>query len=149
MHRAGPRNLFAVAVFTASLGGPLLAGCSSPTASRASATSQPDLLRATTGVVTGRYLMEGGPIYPKTGKTADPWPIPGQVTFSGHRTSRTVKVGSGGAFSVHLPIGVYAVSAETPRLEVSADPGTPCYLSQVVTVRAGVSTSVTVYCPVP
>jgi hypothetical protein len=150
MHRAGLRHLFAVFVLGATLGGRYLAGCSSPTGFHASpVVSKPELLRATTGVVTGRYLMEGGPISPQTHQTADPWPIPGRVTFSGPRASLTVKVSSDGSLSLRLPAGVYAVSAETGWLDMSPAAESPCYLPQTVTVQAAGATSVTVYCPVP
>jgi hypothetical protein len=150
MHSSASLNRFPVFVLLAGLGVCVLAGCSASTATRAShTTSRPELLRAATGLVTGRYLMEGGAISPQTGKTADPWPIPGRVTFTGPGGRRTVKVGPDGDFSVRLPPGNYAVSAETPWLGVPVDTGSPCYLPQVVAVRAAATTRVSVYCAVP
>jgi len=64
----------------------------------------------TAGRVTGRLLLEGGPIRPG-GRQPGPRPIHGTVTFrtAGHRPVR-VRVGRSGIFTVGLPPGRYRVS---------------------------------------
>jgi hypothetical protein len=98
--------------------------------------------------VTGRYLMEGGPINP-AGKTADPRPIDGQVTFStGGRTFNAVAANNGD-FSIELTAGTYTVTARTPYVTGPGQLESSCSLPQTITVRAGVAATVTVYCAVP
>jgi hypothetical protein len=72
--------------------------------------------RPAAGNVTGRLLLEGGPIRPG-GRQPGPRPIRGVVTFTaaGHRPVR-VRAGRSGAFSVHLPPGRYRVSARSPAV---------------------------------
>ena len=69
-----------------------------------------------TGHLTGRLVMEGGPIRPG-GQQPGERPIPGTVTVTtaGHRQV-TIRVGSSGTFSVWLPPGRYEVSGRSPDI---------------------------------
>jgi hypothetical protein len=90
-----------------------------------------------TTTVTGRFLIEGGPVRPGGGQPGER-PLRGTVTFTaaGGRTVG-VPVGRSGAFSVALPPGTYHVSGRSPEImEVSSGGGqheTVC--SQPLTVR--------------
>ena len=70
----------------------------------------------TAGRVTGRLLIEGGPMG-AGGRQPGPRPISGVVTFAtgGHRPVK-VRVGHPGVFSVALPPGRYRVSARSPAI---------------------------------
>jgi hypothetical protein len=69
------------------------------------------------GTVTGRLLMEGGPLNIRTGQQPGKRPIPGTIRFisARHRTV-TTRAGSPGTFTIRLPAGTYHVSFRTPRL---------------------------------
>lgn len=144
-------SLGAVALsLTASAG---LAGCGTNPANR------PHLAQVTAGprrggtlpngLVTGRYLMEGGAMDPETGHTANPWPIDGQVTFTSSGRTASAAAGPNGEFSIRLDPGTYAVTASTSRLAAPGQSESGCALPQTVTVHAGEAASITVYCPVP
>jgi hypothetical protein len=106
------------------------------------ATTVPD------GTVTGRYLMEGGPIN-LAGHTANPWPIDGQVIFHiGGRTT-SAAASQNGEFSIQLAPGIYTVTARTPHVIGPSQLDSSCYLPQTVTVHPGAAASITVYCAVP
>src|SRR6516225_6501719 len=66
--------------------------------------------RPAAGHVTGRLVLEGGPVRPG-GRQPGPRAIPGVVTFTiaGHRPVR-VRAGRSGIFTVRLPPGRYRVS---------------------------------------
>lgn len=119
----------------------LLAGCA------ASAGQVPG-----TGHVTGRLVMEGGPLGPG-GQQPGERPIPGTVTFTtaGHQAV-SVRVGSAGTFTVQLPPGRYHVSGRSPRITESSG-GTqrqlPCSQSLAVTVSTGRTAIIAVTCIVP
>jgi hypothetical protein len=119
----------------------LLAGCAAT-----AATGQP------TGHVSGRFLMEGGPLGPG-GQQPRERAISGRVTFTGaggHDV--TVRVGRSGAFSAQLPAGRYEVSGRSPSLvEVSDGSGLepPCSPPLSVTVTAGHTATIAVTCIVP
>ncbi len=136
-----------------------LAGCAT-----ASHTSQPSLTShtgsaAVTGHLTGRFVMEGGPISP-TGQQPGERPIPGTVTLTaaGHHPV-TIQVGDSGTFSAWLPPGRYQVSGRSPDIEEasSAQAGTgssqgvelPCSRPLSVTIAAGHTAAITVTCIVP
>ena len=74
------------------------------------------------GTVTGRLVLQGGPIGPG-GQQPGIRPIGGTVRFtSGQFGSVTVRTTSSGVFSVQLPIGRYQVSDRSPSAQlVSAD----------------------------
>jgi hypothetical protein len=103
--------------------------------------------------VTGKFLMEGGPVRPG-GDQPGERPLRGTVTFTtvGERTV-SVAVGRAGTFSVALAAGTYHVSGRSPEImEVSSDGAqheTVC--SQPLTLHAtGQHTlKVTVTCIVP
>jgi hypothetical protein len=74
-----------------------------------------------TTIVTGRFLMEGGPVRPG-GDQPGERPLRGTVTFiaAGERTV-SVPVGRAGTFSVALVAGTYHVSGRSPEImEVSS-----------------------------
>ena len=79
------------------------------------------------GHVTGRLLIEGGPIG-TGGRQPGERPIPGTVTFTaaGHRPV-SVGVGTAGKFSAWLPPGRYRVSRPFPghrnRYQLGQDRG--------------------------
>jgi hypothetical protein len=103
--------------------------------------------------VTGKLLIEGGPIGP-AGQQPGQRPIRGTVTFTatGHRP---VQVGAGvsGKFSAWLPPGRYHVAGRSPDIETVTDSGK--YLEQTclqplsVTVSARHAASISVVCSVP
>ncbi len=122
----------------------LLAGC-------AAALAQPHVAANPADRVTGRLVMEGGPIQPNGQQPVRP--IPGTVTFTmaGHRPT-SIQVGNSGTFSVRLSPGRYQVSAKSPRiLEVDGghDRELTCSQPQSVTVKAGHPGAITVACIVP
>lgn len=107
-----------------------------------------------TGHLTGRLVMEGGPIGPG-GKQPGERPLSGTVTFTaaGHRRV-TVRVGSTGRFSVRLLPGTYHVSGRSPAIEASSGSGgkeqeLPCSQPLSARVTAGHTSAVTVMCVVP
>lgn len=136
-----------------------LAGCAT-----ASHTSQPSLTSqagaaAVTGHLTGRFVMEGGPIS-ATGQQPGERPIPGTVTLTaaGHPPV-TIQVAGSGRFSAWLPPGRYQVSGRSPNIEEasSAQAGNgsnqgverPCSQPLSVTITAGHTAAITLTCIVP
>jgi hypothetical protein len=104
------------------------------------------------GTVTGRLMLEGGPIGPG-GRQPGQRPIPGTVQFAdrGHRLT-LAQVGSSGDFSVRLPAGSYAVSGRSPRvIEASngADREVTCSQTLSVTVTPRHTTRIALTCIVP
>ncbi len=106
-----------------------------------------------TGHVTGKLLIEGGPIG-LGGHQPGERPIPGTVTFTaaGHRPVQ-VGVGTSGKFSAWLPPGRYHVAGRSPDIETVTDSGK--YLEQTcsqplsVTVSARHGAAISVVCIVP
>jgi hypothetical protein len=104
------------------------------------------------GTVTGRLVLEGGPLGPN-GQQPGIRPIGGTVRFTGGQFgSVTVRTTSSGVFSVRLPAGRYQVSDRSPRVQlVSADGtsreewSTPVW----VTVTAQHTTTITLTSIVP
>ena len=131
------------------LGTLLLAGC---TAAAAAEPGPAHPARAS-GHVTGRLLMEGGPIS-LSGKQPGERPIPGTVTFTaaGHRTV-FVHAGTSGKFSAWLPPARYRVTGRSPEiLTVTASGKTeelPCSQPLSVTVTARHAVTISVVCIVP
>jgi hypothetical protein len=139
-----------------------LAGCA--TASQASHPGQPSLTShtgtaAVTGHLTGRFVMEGGPISPG-GQQPGERPIPGTVTLTAAgRHTVTIQVGDSGRFSAWLPPGRYQVSGRSPRIEEasSAQAGSgagqgvelTCSQPLSVTIAAGHTAAITLTCIVP
>ena len=116
------------------------------------------------GRVTGRLLLEGGPILPGA-RQPGPRPIRGVVTFTttGHRPVR-VRAGRSGIFTVGLPPGRYRVFARSPTVRTVStgaavtDSGqlrsgtawaAPCSLPLSVTVTAHHTARAAVICAVP
>ena len=137
-----------------------LAGCTTASqASQASQTGQPSLTShtgasAVTGHLTGRFVMEGGPISP-TGQQPGERPIPGTVTLTAAGDRRfTIQVGDSGRISAWLPPGRYQVSGRTPRIEEQGTAGSPvreltCSQPLSVTITAGHTAVITLTCIVP
>jgi hypothetical protein len=104
------------------------------------------------GTVTGRLVMEGGPIS-LSGQQPDSRPIPGLIEFTraGHRVL-TVRAGRSGLFSARLAAGSYRIAGRSPRItEVSHGRTriTPCSHPASVTVTARHATKITLACVVP
>jgi hypothetical protein len=77
------------------------------------------------GTVTGRLLIEGGPINPRTGRQPGKRPIPGTIRFiSTRRGTVTTRAGRCGTFTARLPAGTYRVSFRTPRILEESSNGT-------------------------
>jgi hypothetical protein len=107
-----------------------------------------------TGHVTGRLLMEGGPLRPG-GQQPGQRPIRGTVTFTATATGHprvAVQVGPSGAFSVPLPPGRYQISGRSPDI-TEVDGGSrrepPCSQPLSATVTTGHTVTVSVICVVP
>ena len=123
------------------LTGVLLAGCAT------AGTQAP-----TAGHLTGRLVMEGGPMGPG-GQQPGERPIPGTVTFTaaGHRPV-TVEVGASGRFSVALAPGRYQVSGRSPEdneVDGAKQRELPCSQPASATVTAGRTAVITLACIVP
>ena len=104
------------------------------------------------GRVTGRLLMEGGPLGPN-GQQPGERPIDGTVTFTaaGHRAF-SVRAGKSGTFSAQLPAGRYRVSGKSPlvvEVSGSARRELPCSQPLTLTVAAGHTATIAVTCTVP
>jgi hypothetical protein len=127
------------------LGGLLLTGLA---AGCASAAAQPPA----SGHLTGRLVMEGGPMGPD-GKQPGERAMSGTVTVTsaGHHPV-TVTVGSSGTFSVPLSPGRYQVSGRSPDV-MEIDGGRsrelPCSQPTSAMVTAGHTATITLTCVVP
>jgi hypothetical protein len=127
----------------------LLAGCAGASAARPAAADQ----SAATGQVSGRFVMDGGPMGPG-GQQPSPRPIPGTVTFAaaGH-PAVSVTVPAAGGFSVRLRPGRYQVTGRSPQVETVTGSGRAqqqvCSQPAPVTVTAGHAATVAVVCVVP
>jgi len=136
-----------------------LAGCGAASQAGHTSLTSHTGAAAVTGHLTGRFVMEGGPIS-STGQQPGERPVPGTVTVTaaGHHPV-TIQVGASGKFSAWLPPGRYQVSGRTPDIEEasSAQPGTganqgverPCSQPLSVTITAGHTAAVTLTCIVP
>ena len=140
------------------LGALLLTGCAAAGAAEHATghptshlTSHP-LARAT-GHVTGRLLIEGGPLGPG-GQQPGERPLPGTVTFSaaGQRPVQ-VGVGASGRFSAWLAPGRYRVAGRSPDVETVTDSGQDleqtCSQPSSVTVSVRHAAAISVVCIVP
>jgi hypothetical protein len=134
-----------------------LAGCT--TANQASPVASTSQQVPLTGHLTGRFVMEGGPISPN-GQQPGERPLPGTVTLTatgGHRV--TITVGASGRFSAWLPPGRYQVSGRSPDIEeaTAAQAGgasaqgqeLPCSQPLAVTIIALHTATITLTCIVP
>ena len=106
----------------------------------------------TQGTVTGRLVLEGGPLGPG-GQQPGERPITGSVRFTAGRGQVvTIAVGSAGTFSARLPAGTYAVSGRSPSVtgvRNGTSRQTPCSQPISVTVTARHTTRITLTCIVP
>ena len=132
----------------------LLTGCTAAGAAEhpASGPAAGNQARAA-GHVTGRLLIEGGPIGPG-GQQPGERPIPGTVTFTaaGHRPV-SVGVGTSGKFSAWLAPGRYRVAGRSPDIETVTRSGKTveqtCSQPFSVTVSARHAATIAVVCIVP
>jgi hypothetical protein len=141
---------------------PLLAACAAnpPPATRPPATTRAATTRAATaragaahGIVTGRLVLEGGPLGPGERQPGER-PIPGTIRFTaaGRHRLFTARAGKSGTFAVLLPPGTYQVSGRSPRvMEVSNGTSrqTPCSQPRSVTVTERHTVKITLACIVP
>ena len=102
--------------------------------------------------MTGRLLIEGGPIGPG-GQQPGERPIPGTVTFTaaGHRPV-SVGVGTSGKFSAWLPPGRYRVAGvprTSNRHQLGKTVEQTCSQPLSVTVSARHAATIAVVCIVP
>jgi hypothetical protein len=105
------------------------------------------------GHVTGRLLIEGGPIGPG-GQQPGERPVPGTVTFTGARHRPVaVGVGTAGNFSAWLPPGRYQVAGRSPDIISVTASGNyveqTCSQPLSVTVTARHAATIAVVCAVP
>ena len=144
------------------LGALLLTGCAAASAAGYTATGAAEHVAShatghpsarATGHVTGKLLIEGGPIGPG-GQQPGERPIPGTVTFTaaGHRPVQ-VGVGVSGKFSAWLPPGRYRVAGRSPDIETVTASGKDlertCSQPLSVTVMARHAATIAVVCIVP
>jgi len=106
-----------------------------------------------TGLLTGRFVRDGGPLGPGGQQPAEV-PLRGTVTFTatGHRLV-SVQVGSSGRFSVMLAPGRYQVAGRSPDIE-TVDPNgrqqeQACSQPMSATITAGQAITIAVTCVVP
>jgi hypothetical protein len=105
------------------------------------------------GRVTGKLVMEGGPMGPG-GKQPGVRPLPGTVTFTAAgRKPVAVKAGAAGKFSAWLLPGRYRVAGRSPDVETQTGSGRAveqtCSQPSSVTVTADRTVAITVACIVP
>ena len=130
----------------------LAAGCASAGGASAGGASAGGSVRPATGHLTGKLVMEGGPLGPG-GQQPGERPMSGTVTFTaaGHHAV-TVEVGASGEFSVPLSPGSYQVSGRSPDV-MEVDGGhsreLPCSQPASVVVSAGTTATITLACVVP
>ena len=105
-----------------------------------------------TGTVTGRLMMDGGPIG-RHGQQPGTHAIPGTIKFTGSQDQVvTIRTGRTGVFSGQLPAGRYSVSYRSPHLLAAGSGGTfhQTWSQPVsVTVTADHTTKITLTAYVP
>jgi len=142
-----PRRTCALAALAALPAALLTAGCAAGSGQAAVTGGQ----AAVTGRLTGKLVMEGGPLGPG-GVQPGERPISGTVTFTDVRHRQvTVQVASSGRFSVKLPPGRYRVSGRSPVIGTNSGSGAsePCSPPESATMAAGHTAAVTITCIVP
>jgi hypothetical protein len=136
------------------LGALLLTGCTAASAAiHTAAAAAGHTTSSATGRVTGKLVMEGGPIGPG-GQQPGERPIPGTVTFTeAGRRPVNVEVKTSGEFSAWLPPGRYHVTGRSPDVITVTSSGRhleqTCSQPSSVTVRARHTVTITVACIVP
>ena len=104
------------------------------------------------GTVTGRLVLEGGPLG-ANGQQPGMRPIAGTVRFTGgEHQAVTVRTSSSGVFFVRLPAGRYQVSDRSPLVQVASADGTSRQewsTPVLVTVTAYHTTTITLTSIVP
>ena len=105
------------------------------------------------GTVTGRLLIEGGPVNFGSGRQPGQRPIPGTVRFtSTGRRAVTAWAGTSGTFTARLPAGTYDVSFRTPRILEEDSNGTSHQTwssPRTVTVTPRHTTRIVLICDIP
>jgi hypothetical protein len=135
------------------LGVLLLSGCTAAGAAEHATGHTATGSAQATGHVTGRLLIEGGPVGPY-GQQPGERPIPGTVTFTTvrHRPV-SVGVGASGKVSAWLPPGRYQVTGRSPDIITATDSGKDevqtCSQPVPVTVTARHTAVIAVVCIVP
>jgi hypothetical protein len=131
----------------------LLTGCTAAGAAEHPASGPAAAGHPASGHVTGRLLIEGGPMGPGE-QQPGPRPIPGTVTFTaaGHRPV-SVGAGTSGKFSAWLPPGRYRVTGRSPDIETVTSSGKTveqtCSQPLSVTVSTRHAETIAVVCAVP
>jgi hypothetical protein len=110
----------------------LAAGCSSSASSTGSTGS--------TGTVAGTYIRVGGPL------RAPDVPLPGMISFR-ERSGPTISINadSTGRFTVRLPSGTYAVTAESSLIN---DGKASCSRPLTTRVQADQTVTITLVCDI-
>ena len=135
------------------LGVLLLTGCTTAGVAEHMTGHTPAGPAQATGHVTGRLLIEGGPVSPY-GQQPGERPIPGTVTFTraGQRPL-SVRAGASGKFSAWLPPGRYQVAGRSPDIitvtESGQDLEQTCSQPLSVTLPARHTVTIAVVCIVP
>ena len=135
------------------LGALLLTGCTAAGAAEHASGHPAAVSASAAGHVTGRLLIEGGPLGPG-GKQPGERPIPGTVTFTaaGHQPV-SVRVGASGKFSAALAPGRYHVAGRSPDVITVTGSGKDleqaCSQPLSVTVSARHTATIAVVCIVP
>jgi hypothetical protein len=135
------------------LGSLALTGCAAAGAAEQTTSHATTGPAQATGQVTGRLLIEGGPLGPG-GQQPGKRPVPGTVTFTtAGRRAVQVKAGASGKFSAWLPPGRYRVTGRTPDIETVTASGKTVQDSYLepwsVTITARHTTAIQVVFIVP
>jgi hypothetical protein len=134
----------AAVAFAAALATAGLAGASAAPATRPASPS---------GTVTGRLLIEGGPVNFRSGRQPGKRPIPGTIRFtSTGRRAVTAWAGRSGTFTARLPAGTYDVSFRTPRVLEQDSNGISHQTwssPRTVTVTPRHATRIVIVCDIP
>ncbi len=111
--------------------------------------------RPSYGTVSGRLVMEGGPLGPG-GQQPPIRPLSGFVQFIGPsgQVVQVIKVGRSGSFSTTLVPGTYRVRGGSPAVIEVSSPGRngkvrPCTVPTTVTIKDQGSVRITLACAVP
>jgi hypothetical protein len=142
----------------------ILAACAAGPAHSASRDAAVTGHTSAGGMITGRFVLEGGPIGPD-GQQPGERPIAGTVLFrAGPGQAVKVRVGKSGTFSVRLPAGTYHVSGRSPsvmqvsngavigaggKLISGREHERPCSQQRTVTIASGQTARIAVTCIVP
>lgn len=102
----------------------------------------PTARAAAPATLTGRLLWVGGP----APRSATPRPGTVHVVDDDNSVDQTVEAGKDGRWTIHLPPGTYQVRATSPGFGSKAGDFDACSANRAVTIAAGQSATVNVYC---